>query len=1135
MLRAYVSSTFKDLKSHRARVAAALRRLDVLDVAMEHYGADERRPTDRCVDDVGTCDLYIGLVAWRYGHVPEDDNPDGRSITELEYEAAVRHGIDALVFLADAQAPWQPALIDPDRASIEAFRERLRTERSPDHFSSEDDLVAKVTQSVIDWRQRRDAPAPRSRRPALDDYAAALRRRYEALDLDVLTLPESGDDVAVQLRSVYVEPTLREGVPPVALPAAVRQRLEALDAPTGERRSRRTTASTEGEAGPALTVLAAPPHRHVILGQPGSGKSTLVRRVALGLIEGEAEVTDALGATVPFVVELRHYAPAYREGGVRSLSGFLYRLAESEGWGLTEEDLDAALAEGALVLFDGLDEVFNPTLRADISRQIIAFADRHPATRVIVTSRVIGYAPHGFSAAGFRHSSIDDLDRDQVDAFLTRWYAGTGGPPERAADLKRRLLEAYEEVASIRQLAGSPLLLTLLALINRHRELPRERERLYAHAAEVLVHHWDVSKNLDKSEPDAYLDEEDKKSILRRLAFEMQSGADGMAGNYVHRDELEATFADYLRERLGLDQLSALRLTKQLVEQFRLRNYVLVLYGAELFGFVHRALLEYFAALAIKTRFERTREIDLDRLREILVDRAPDPAWREVLLLLLSMLDASVITQLIEALLSAPSSTASSSSELYQEPHHLALALAALADARQRGTYARSAEKALRLVGEHFEQTLAGPSWGWSLAYRKNQPFYQTAASVAHRWPRPDLAIEWLRRNLTTEWPSAGITPLGWAFETAPAAVGSFLNRLAGGFDAIVEGDEEHIQEVVELGFHLRQYIAHAEPTHRIIGAWGWTYHPMTLLEPTSDQLLVDLAVNDPVPSVRWHAVWTLMAMRLSGKESRTATFLQVARADSSEDVRAAALTAYATADAPATQRSSVVSGFLADPDSKVRLAAINALVALPHSPEELEEQALSILRNDPDVTLRWRAAVLFGKQLVDRPISFDALSKSLRDDPHERVREEALTSLSATFADHSEYPGLVLGALTDDRSDQVRSRALRIVLEDPGTFSTTDDVLFDRAQNDPSSHVRALALRALYGRRPETDADVLILARDTLINDSNGDNRLEAARELVEREPNRRRLLRLLTSRAKEDRSKRVRQALRRLRESIE
>ena len=83
MARVYVSSTFSDLEEYRKRVRTILRRRDHEDVAMEYYGAEDQRPVDKCLNDVENCDLYIGIFALRYGHIPPGYE---KSITELEYD-----------------------------------------------------------------------------------------------------------------------------------------------------------------------------------------------------------------------------------------------------------------------------------------------------------------------------------------------------------------------------------------------------------------------------------------------------------------------------------------------------------------------------------------------------------------------------------------------------------------------------------------------------------------------------------------------------------------------------------------------------------------------------------------------------------------------------------------------------------------------------------------------------------------------------------------------------------------------------------------------------------------------------------------------------------------------------------------
>ena len=74
LARIYVSSTFSDLENYRKEVSLALRRLGHEDVAMEYYVAEDSRPLDRCLEDVASCDVYVGIFAWRYGYVPKIEN-----------------------------------------------------------------------------------------------------------------------------------------------------------------------------------------------------------------------------------------------------------------------------------------------------------------------------------------------------------------------------------------------------------------------------------------------------------------------------------------------------------------------------------------------------------------------------------------------------------------------------------------------------------------------------------------------------------------------------------------------------------------------------------------------------------------------------------------------------------------------------------------------------------------------------------------------------------------------------------------------------------------------------------------------------------------------------------------------------
>src|SRR5438128_1369969 len=122
--RIYVSSTTNDLENCRAAVVDQIRRLGHEPVSMEGYGASTLPPVRKCLEDVARCDLYVGLFAWRYGHVPQGEP---FSITELEYREASRRGRPRLIFLLHEEAAWPIPLVDRGEAGVrmERFRKDL--------------------------------------------------------------------------------------------------------------------------------------------------------------------------------------------------------------------------------------------------------------------------------------------------------------------------------------------------------------------------------------------------------------------------------------------------------------------------------------------------------------------------------------------------------------------------------------------------------------------------------------------------------------------------------------------------------------------------------------------------------------------------------------------------------------------------------------------------------------------------------------------------------------------------------------------------------------------------------------------------------------------------------------------------
>ena len=158
-LGVYLSSTYDDLKEYRDAVFRALERAGLSVARMEGYTASDERPLEKCLRDVARCDLFVGLYAWRYGYEPPADhgNPDGYSITHLEYRQAETSGLRKLLFFAhaDTRDCW-PALYRDDltgrgegAAKVTRFRESVGTEKTCSFFRTADELATLVLAAIM--------------------------------------------------------------------------------------------------------------------------------------------------------------------------------------------------------------------------------------------------------------------------------------------------------------------------------------------------------------------------------------------------------------------------------------------------------------------------------------------------------------------------------------------------------------------------------------------------------------------------------------------------------------------------------------------------------------------------------------------------------------------------------------------------------------------------------------------------------------------------------------------------------------------------------------------------------------------------------------------------------------------------
>jgi hypothetical protein len=187
MAKIYLSATYSDLKAHRDAVYRILRKLRHDVISMEDYVATDAYPLHKCLADVASSDVYVGLVGWRYGYIPEQDNPERKSITELEYRQAGESGLPRLIFLVDQEASWSDDFRDAetgegeDGKRIAAFRAELEQAKLVSYFRTPDHLAGLVLAAVQLCLQEKQPLRAKPRKRVLEIKCGALEQRLSRL------------------------------------------------------------------------------------------------------------------------------------------------------------------------------------------------------------------------------------------------------------------------------------------------------------------------------------------------------------------------------------------------------------------------------------------------------------------------------------------------------------------------------------------------------------------------------------------------------------------------------------------------------------------------------------------------------------------------------------------------------------------------------------------------------------------------------------------------------------------------------------------------------------------------------------------------------------------------------------------
>ncbi len=152
--RVFVASTWEDLKNERSEVLEALRQFYFQHVTMEYFGADPRQPIEKCLEEVQSADIFVGIIGHRYGSILDTT---GKSYTQMEYEEARKYNIPCLIYIRSDDIPIPPKYFEKNPNSIkmlEDFKSILQMTHTVAPFKYSDDLAIRVSADLTSLVQR---------------------------------------------------------------------------------------------------------------------------------------------------------------------------------------------------------------------------------------------------------------------------------------------------------------------------------------------------------------------------------------------------------------------------------------------------------------------------------------------------------------------------------------------------------------------------------------------------------------------------------------------------------------------------------------------------------------------------------------------------------------------------------------------------------------------------------------------------------------------------------------------------------------------------------------------------------------------------------------------------------------------
>ncbi|MFN5895632.1 MAG: NACHT domain-containing protein, partial [Dolichospermum sp.] len=343
----------------------------------------------------------------------------------------------------------------------------------------------------------------------------------------------------------------------------------------------------------------------MILGQPGAGKSTFLRKIGLEALKGKSGQIQ--GEIIPVLLELKQFTTNEVN---------IYNIIEQEFIScqlpLAKEFTNQLLRRGKLLLLlDGLDEVPNKNFELVIDK-IQKFVKEYKQNKFVISCRTAAYRQ---KFQNFKEFIIADFNDQQIQQFIKNWFYSQ---VDKQLKTDQKCWDKINTQEATKELARTPLLLTFLCLeYDESQDLPKKKATLYGNALDILLRRWAAEKRLPYEPIYRQLGIDLEKIMLAEIAY------DNFAADKLFFSQPEVL--NQIQKVLDSNDNAPKNLdVGKILDAITIEQGILVERARDVFSFSHLTLQEYLTAQHI---------YDNRLVEKLVTEHLTDKRWKEVFLL----------------------------------------------------------------------------------------------------------------------------------------------------------------------------------------------------------------------------------------------------------------------------------------------------------------------------------------------------------------------------------------------------------------------------------------------------------------------------------------------------------------------